>query len=206
MAIALAVFAHSRRHGVPRVGHAAAAAARRVRDPLPRRRERQLRVERSRGGGDRESGPGPRPRRPAAWRGFTRHECLVNDIEVFYERAPWRGSPRWFGGSRRRSCWTHSPTDYMEDHESTCRLAVSAAFSRGMRTPADRPADPGGGRPVTVYHAQHARQPATPLGAEVAADALRDVGGELREQKTALLPATGPSRAGSTRARASRRT
>ena len=27
---------------------------------------------------------------------------------------------------------THSPADYMEDHTNSCRLAVTAAFARGM--------------------------------------------------------------------------
>ena len=48
---------------------------------------------------------------------------------------------------------THSPQDYMEDHMNTARLAVSAAFVRGLpgyRTiPPRKPAD----GPVTVYHA-----------------------------------------------------
>lgn len=46
-----------------------------------------------------------------------------------------------------------SPQDYMEDHTETCRLAVSAAFVRGMpnfRTTPPRRAWPGD---VTVYHA-----------------------------------------------------
>jgi LmbE family N-acetylglucosaminyl deacetylase len=48
---------------------------------------------------------------------------------------------------------THSPEDYMEDHENTSRLVVTAAFSLGMPnfrvTPARRPLD----QAVTVYHA-----------------------------------------------------
>ena len=48
---------------------------------------------------------------------------------------------------------THSPVDYMEDHTTTCRLAVTAAFTHGMpnfkTTPATRPY----GDDVTVYHA-----------------------------------------------------
>jgi LmbE family N-acetylglucosaminyl deacetylase len=46
-----------------------------------------------------------------------------------------------------------SPQDYMEDHTETCRLAVSAAFVRGMpnfrTTPSRRPASGD----VTIYHA-----------------------------------------------------
>jgi len=46
-----------------------------------------------------------------------------------------------------------SPQDYMEDHTETCRLAVSAAFVRGMpnfRTTPSRAPVPDD---VTVYHA-----------------------------------------------------
>ena len=49
---------------------------------------------------------------------------------------------------------THSPIDYMEDHEVSCRLAVTAAFSHGMpNLPSDPPVDVYMD-PVTVYHAQ----------------------------------------------------
>ena len=49
---------------------------------------------------------------------------------------------------------THSPVDYMEDHTNTCRLAVTAAFSRGMPNFATDPPRPAVNDPVTVYHAQ----------------------------------------------------
>jgi LmbE family N-acetylglucosaminyl deacetylase len=48
---------------------------------------------------------------------------------------------------------THSSQDYMEDHTNACRLAVTAAFARGMpnfKSIPNRPADDYG---VTVYHA-----------------------------------------------------
>ncbi|MCG8649560.1 MAG: PIG-L family deacetylase, partial [Pirellulales bacterium] len=58
---------------------------------------------------------------------------------------------------------THSPSDYMEDHEISCRLAVSAAFSHGMpNLESDPPVDIFT-EPVTVYHAQPVGN-TTPLG------------------------------------------
>ncbi|KAA5544331.1 LmbE family protein [Roseiconus nitratireducens] len=58
---------------------------------------------------------------------------------------------------------THSPIDYMEDHEVACRLAVSAAFSHGMpNLESDPPVEPYF-EPVTVYHAQPVGN-RTPLG------------------------------------------
>jgi len=48
---------------------------------------------------------------------------------------------------------THSPEDYMEDHMNTSRLAVTAAFARGMPNFRTIPkADPVSAD-VTVYHA-----------------------------------------------------
>ena len=48
---------------------------------------------------------------------------------------------------------THSPQDYMEDHTNTSRLAVTAAFARGMPNFRTMPAVPAISGDVTVYHA-----------------------------------------------------
>ena len=48
---------------------------------------------------------------------------------------------------------THSPQDYMEDHTNTSRLAVTAAFSRGMPNLDVEPPRPPVDSEVTVYHA-----------------------------------------------------
>jgi LmbE family N-acetylglucosaminyl deacetylase len=48
---------------------------------------------------------------------------------------------------------THSPSDYMEDHEAACRLAVSATFVKGMPSYLSAPDQPPVGREVAVYHA-----------------------------------------------------
>src|SRR6266567_121230 len=48
---------------------------------------------------------------------------------------------------------THSPQDYMEDHANTCRLAVTAAFARGMPNFKSARSRPAADYPVTVYHA-----------------------------------------------------
>jgi LmbE family N-acetylglucosaminyl deacetylase len=118
--------------------------------------------------------------------GFTLHDSLVNDIEVFYER----GTLARVAALVRRLApdvlLTHSPRDYMEDHETACRLAVSAAFCRGMRNFPTEPPTPPVDRPVTVYHAQpHGNR--DPLGALVRPTHFVDVDGEVLEQKTAML-------------------
>jgi LmbE family N-acetylglucosaminyl deacetylase len=118
--------------------------------------------------------------------GFTRHESLVSDIEVFYERAL---LARVAGLVRRvapRVLLTHAPSDYMEDHENTARLAATAAFCRGMRNLPTDPPTPAVDGPVTVYHAQpHGNR--DPLGAEVRPTHYVDVGDEVLERKTAML-------------------
>ena len=118
--------------------------------------------------------------------GFTLHESLANDFEVFYER---RILARLVALVRRVTpdiLLTHSPSDYMEDHENTCRLAVSAAFARGMRNLPTDPPTPAVDRPVTVYHAQpHGNR--DPFGAAVRPTHFVDVGGKVLEQKAAML-------------------
>lgn len=118
--------------------------------------------------------------------GFARHESLVNDLEVFYERSILARLAAVFRRVRPDVLLTHSPSDYMEDHESACRLAVSAAFVRGMRNlPTDPPTAAVDG-PVSVYHAQpHGNR--DPLGVVVRPTHFVDVGGEVLEQKAAML-------------------
>ena len=48
---------------------------------------------------------------------------------------------------------THSPRDYMEDHQNVCRLVVTAAFSRGMVNVVTDPPRPVWDAPVALYHA-----------------------------------------------------
>jgi len=118
--------------------------------------------------------------------GFTRHESLVDDLEVFYERGTLARVAALVRQVAPDVLLTHSPSDYMEDHENACRLAVSAAFCRGMRNMPTDPPTPAVDRPVTVYHAQpHGNR--DPLGAVVRPTHFVDVGGEVLDQKTAML-------------------
>ena len=48
---------------------------------------------------------------------------------------------------------THSPQDYMEDHTNVSRLAVTAAFARGIPNFVSRPRRAAWGGACTVYHA-----------------------------------------------------
>lgn len=87
--------------------------------------------------------------------------------------------------ARPRIVLTHSPIDYMEDHETACRLAVSAAFGHGMPNLQSDPAVEPYFDPVTVYHAQpHGNR--TPLGDLVRPHFAVDVT-DVMEAKSAAL-------------------
>ena len=81
------------------------------------------------------------------------HASFCDDLEILYDLPTLRRLAATLRDVKPRIVLTHSPQDYMEDHTNTCRLAATAAFSRGMpnfrTTPARRPA----GSDVTVYHA-----------------------------------------------------
>jgi LmbE family N-acetylglucosaminyl deacetylase len=90
----------------------------------------------------------------AASIGAVYHESLVDDLEIFYEKALLAQVAAIMREVAPEIVLTHSPADYMEDHQNACRLAVTAAFCRGMPNfPTDPPVAPVSGD-VTVYHAQ----------------------------------------------------
>ena len=110
----------------------------------------------------------------AAQMGATFHESMVNDIEIFYDKPTLAKVASVVRQVAPRILLTHSPTDYMEDHTQACRLAISAAFCRGMPNfPVDPPCDPIP-QPVTVYHAQPYSH-RDPLGQFVRPDMWVDV-------------------------------
>ena len=82
------------------------------------------------------------------------HESLVNDLEIFYDRPTLVRLASIMRQVAPEIVLTHSPSDYMEDHTNTCRLAVTAAFARGMPNFAvDPPTMAAIDQPVTIYHA-----------------------------------------------------
>jgi LmbE family N-acetylglucosaminyl deacetylase len=81
------------------------------------------------------------------------HNSLVDDLEIYYQPSTLRRLAALVREIRPNIFLVPSPQDYMEDHTNTCRLAVTAAFVRGMRnfrTHPPRPPSPGD---LTVYHA-----------------------------------------------------
>ena len=60
------------------------------------------------------------------------HEPICNDFEIFYDKATLQKLTAVIRQVQPQIILTHSPSDYMEDHMNTCRLAVTAAFVRGI--------------------------------------------------------------------------
>jgi N-acetylglucosamine malate deacetylase 1 len=113
------------------------------------------------------------------------HESMLNDLEIFYDRPTLVRLAAIMREVAPQIVLTHAPVDYMEDHTNTCRLAVTAAFVRGMPNFPAEPPTPAISQPVTVYHAQpHGNQ--TPLGAPVVPSLFIDIT-DVMPQKTAML-------------------
>lgn len=81
------------------------------------------------------------------------HPPFLNDLEIFYADRPLRKLAAIVRAVQPSLVLTHSPEDYMEDHTNTCRLAVTAAFARGMPNYRTLPSRPAFDHEVTVYHA-----------------------------------------------------
>lgn len=84
--------------------------------------------------------------------GATWHPSFVNDIEVYYQKELLAKVAAVVRQVNPGILLVPSPQDYMEDHANASRLAVSAAFCKGMRNFfTSPPTDPVAGD-VTVYH------------------------------------------------------
>lgn len=82
------------------------------------------------------------------------HESICNDLEIFYDKPTLAKVAAVMREVAPEILLTHSPVDYMEDHTNACRLAVTAAFVRGMPNFPTDPPRPAVTNNVTVYHAQ----------------------------------------------------
>ncbi|MFP6752292.1 MAG: PIG-L family deacetylase [Pirellulaceae bacterium] len=93
-------------------------------------------------------------RQAAASIGAKFHESICNDLEIFYDQATLARVASVIRLVQPTIVLTHGPSDYMEDHMNACRLAVTAAFSRGMPNFPVQPPREAYADPVTIYHAQ----------------------------------------------------
>jgi LmbE family N-acetylglucosaminyl deacetylase len=85
--------------------------------------------------------------------GATYHPPYLDDLEIFYDSPTLQKLAAIIRDVQPAVILTHSPQDYMEDHMNTARLAVTAAFARGMPNYRTRPPRPATGQSVTLYHA-----------------------------------------------------
>ena len=92
-------------------------------------------------------------RRAARLLGAHFHPSLTDDLEIFYELKTLRRLAAVVRAVAPSIVLTHSPQDYMEDHANTCRLAVTAAFARGMPNFQTQPPRRAVAGDVAVYHA-----------------------------------------------------
>lgn len=85
--------------------------------------------------------------------GATIHAPIADDLGIFYEPALLARVAAVIREVKPHILFVPSPQDYMEDHANTGRLAVTAAFARGMRNyRTEPPIEPWGGAMV-LYHA-----------------------------------------------------
>ena len=119
--------------------------------------------------------------------GAVLHPTLTDDLEIFYQRVLLRRVVATVREVNPTIVLTHPPVDYMEDHTETCRLAVTAAFSKSFPNYRSLPPRPPVSGDVTVYHCMpHMLH--TPLGERVHPDTYVNVTGVM-DVKTAALAA-----------------
>jgi LmbE family N-acetylglucosaminyl deacetylase len=121
----------------------------------------------------------------AKYLGATFHESICNDLEVFYDQATLAKVASVLREVDPTIVLTHAPIDYMEDHTNVCRIAVTAAFSRGIPNFPVDPPRPHVTSKVTVYHAQPYSHH-EPLGTRVHPHFYVDVT-NLQARKQAML-------------------
>ncbi len=92
-------------------------------------------------------------RASAALAGGISHPPLFDDLAVFYDAPSLARVAAVVREIRPTIVLTHSPVDYMEDHQNVCRLVVTACFARGMSNFATAPSRGMWDAPLALYHA-----------------------------------------------------
>lgn len=128
---------------------------------------------------------GREARKAAAVAGAVIHRPLFDDLGIYYDAKSLARVAAEFREIRPNVVLTHSPQDYMEDHQNACRLVVTAAFSRGMPNFTTRPPRPSYDAPVAVYHAlPHGL--CDGLGQRIVPELFVDIGGVLASKREML--------------------
>lgn len=117
--------------------------------------------------------------------GAVYHPPLVNDIDILYDKALLAKVGAVMRKVAPDILLVPSPQDYMEDHMIAGRLAVTAAFCRGMPNYPTDPPQPAVATPVAIYHAQpHGNR--DPLGRRVEPDIYIDITSVLARKRDML--------------------
>jgi len=124
-------------------------------------------------------------RKAASILGATWHPSLVDDLEIFYDLPTLRRLAAVVRRVNPTIVLTHAPHDYMEDHMNCSRLAVTAAFARGMPNFRTMPAVDRVDKEVTIYHAMpHCLR--DPLGVRAKAESFVNTSGVHDTKRRAL--------------------
>jgi N-acetylglucosamine malate deacetylase 1 len=81
------------------------------------------------------------------------HDPFCSDLEIFYDDKTLRRLASVIREIQPSVILTHSPSDYMEDHLNTSRLAVTACFARSMPNYSTTPDQHPYVEDCAVYHA-----------------------------------------------------
>ena len=110
---------------------------------------------------------------------------VARDLQLYHTTATVARVVAVIRRVRPRIVLAQSPTDYMEDHVNACRIAVTAAFARGMPNFPCRPRVAPIGDEVTVYHALPYGL-RDPLRRKLRAGQYADITGVLAEKRAML--------------------
>lgn len=110
---------------------------------------------------------------------------ICDDVAIFYDQPTIAKVAAVVRMADPEILLTHARTDYMEDHETACRLAVTAAFVKGMPNYLSEPSKTPVDRPLAIYHAQpHGN--CTPTGESVMPGIFVDID-DVLDKKAELL-------------------
>jgi len=124
-------------------------------------------------------------RESAEFMGAVFHPSYENDIDIFYEKDLLAKVGAVVREVNPSIMLIPSPQDYMEDHVNAGRLAVTAAFCRGMRNFSTSPRRKPVAGEVTLYHAMPAGL-RDPLRERVVPEYYVDIGSVLEQKREAL--------------------
>jgi LmbE family N-acetylglucosaminyl deacetylase len=113
------------------------------------------------------------------------HGAPGRDLQIFYNIELLRWLAAVIREVNPRIILTHSPEDYMEDHQNTSRLTVTAAFARGVPNFGTHPPSEAVDGEVTIYHAMpHGLR--DPLRRRIVPGAFVDTGSVHETKREAL--------------------